>query len=122
MPAKVLFETTCQTFSIKDSLYQNPYLLSANLRSFLAFQIEVTIASVHNTTEPIVCSRNVKVVPDATLESVQDNLYDVVVLPGGYKGTEEFCKSELAAKVVKRHETNLRIIAAICAAPLVSGF
>jgi len=80
-------------------------------------EIEVTVASV-NGAEEVKCSRNVRIVPDCSLESVKNNSYDAIILPGGYAGTEEFCKSELAAQIVKKHDNNLKWICAICAAPL----
>lgn len=44
--------------------------------------------------------------------------FDVVILPGGLGGTEEFIKSSLVGEVLKNQESSGRLVAAICAAPL----
>lgn len=46
------------------------------------------------------------------------NVYDVVILPGGLGGTDEFAKSSLVGEILKAQESSGRLIAAICAAPL----
>lgn len=45
-------------------------------------------------------------------------VFDVVILPGGLGGTEAFIKSELVGGILKTQESSGRLIAAICAAPL----
>lgn len=42
----------------------------------------------------------------------------MVILPGGLGGTEAFIKSSLVGDILKSQESNDRLIAAICAAPL----
>jgi protein DJ-1 len=49
--------------------------------------IEVTLAGV-NGDQTVTCSRNVKIVPDCSLEKVSSSQFDAVVLPGGLKGAE----------------------------------
>ncbi len=49
--------------------------------------IQVTLAGV-NGIEPVLCSRNVKLVPDDALENLKDNIFDAVIIPGGLKGAE----------------------------------
>jgi protein DJ-1 len=49
--------------------------------------VNVTLAGV-NGAEPVLCSRNVRVVPDEDLNNVKDNTYDAVIIPGGLKGAE----------------------------------
>lgn len=45
-------------------------------------------------------------------------IFDVVILPGGYSGTDAFIASSLVGEVLKAHESEDHFIAAICAAPL----
>ena len=49
--------------------------------------IEVTLAGL-NGDSPVLCSRNVRVVPDVALDSVSSQTFDAVIVPGGLKGAE----------------------------------
>ncbi|XP_031640484.1 protein dj-1beta [Contarinia nasturtii] len=79
--------------------------------------VNVTVAGVANA-EPTKCSRDVVVVPDKSLQDVAKDVFDVVILPGGLGGTDEFIASPLVGEVLKAQQSSDRLIAAICAAPL----
>ncbi|CAN8016963.1 unnamed protein product [Ixodes persulcatus] len=80
--------------------------------------IDVTIAGLTGTS-PVKCSRDVVVVPDKSLdEAVKQSPYDVVVLPGGLKGSESLAASATVGKILKDQEKSGRLVAAICAAPI----
>lgn len=65
--------------------------------------IKVTTASVDSDGNlAITCSRGVKLLADAPLVEVADGEYDVIVLPGGIKGTECFRDSTLLVETVKQ--------------------
>ena len=49
--------------------------------------IEVVLAGVKGA-QPALCSRNVQIVPDVALESVENETFDAVIVPGGLKGAE----------------------------------
>jgi protein DJ-1 len=49
--------------------------------------IEVTLAGLEGQ-DAVLCSRDVRIVPDVALSSVSQNNYDAVVVPGGLKGAE----------------------------------
>ncbi len=49
--------------------------------------VNVTLAGVDGP-EAVLCSRNVKIVPDTSLESVSSETFDCVIVPGGLKGAE----------------------------------
>jgi protein DJ-1 len=49
--------------------------------------IDVTLAGI-NGKDSVVCSRQVKIVPDTDLKSVQNDIFDAVIVPGGLKGAE----------------------------------
>jgi hypothetical protein len=49
--------------------------------------IEVTLAGLQGD-QPVLCSRNVKVVPDVSLSTVENETFDAVIVPGGLKGAE----------------------------------
>lgn len=55
-------------------------------------QINVTVAGVQGS-KALECSRQVNIVPDLSLEeAISKGTYDVVVLPGGLKGSQTFCQ------------------------------
>lgn len=47
-------------------------------------------------SDPVLCSRDVKLVPDKALaDAVQSGPYDVVVCPGGAKGAQNLAEVKL---------------------------
>jgi 4-methyl-5(b-hydroxyethyl)-thiazole monophosphate biosynthesis len=64
-------------------------------------------------------SRGIHVVPDILLEDVGIDEFDLVVLPGGQPGTSNLQKSERLRIILKTMNRKNKLIAAICAAPLV---
>ncbi|RUS81019.1 hypothetical protein EGW08_011224 [Elysia chlorotica] len=79
--------------------------------------IDVTLAGL-NGTEPVLCSRNVKVVPDKSLaEALKAGPYDVLVCPGGLKGAQNLSASSEVGKALQDQEKAGRFVAAVCAAP-----
>jgi len=49
--------------------------------------IEVTLAGLSGDNA-VLCSRNVRVLPDVALDSVIGQSFDAVIVPGGLKGAE----------------------------------
>ncbi len=49
--------------------------------------IDVTLVGVESA-EPVLCSRNVTIVPDKALSAVAQEVFDTVIVPGGLKGAE----------------------------------
>ncbi|OCG09963.1 oxidative-stress-resistance chaperone [Gilliamella sp. wkB178] len=78
--------------------------------------VKVTNASISDSRE-IECSRGVTILAQKTLSQVKNIDYDVVILPGGVTGAENFrdC-SALIDKLKQTHEKG-NIVAAICASP-----
>ena len=64
-------------------------------------------------------SRDVTVLPDIYLGKVDENDWDMIVLPGGQPGTDNLIKCEKVLAIVKKMHKEHKLIAAICAAPLV---
>lgn len=80
-------------------------------------ELNVTIAGLTGT-DPVVCSRNVKLVPDISLDdAMAKGPYDAIVLPGGGDGAKNLANSDKVKTVLKDQESSGRIIAAICAGP-----
>lgn len=83
--------------------------------------ISVTIAGVEAGTPPCAVEgrAGIQLVPDLSLDEVKASDFDMVVLPGGLKGTETLRKDSRVARLLRSFQEDERYIAAICAAPTV---
>jgi 4-methyl-5(b-hydroxyethyl)-thiazole monophosphate biosynthesis len=68
---------------------------------------------------PIEGSRGVSVLPDTLINQIDDNDFDLVVLPGGQPGTSNLQKNETVKAIIQNMYRSKKQIAAICAAPIV---
>jgi len=64
-------------------------------------------------------SRGVKLMPDMTWDKINLDDYQVIALPGGSVGTMHLMEDERVLNAVRAHHHKSRLIAAVCAAPLV---
>ncbi|OCG17950.1 MULTISPECIES: protein deglycase YajL [unclassified Gilliamella] len=78
--------------------------------------INVTTASISSSRE-IACSRGVTILAQKVFSDIQYIDFDVVVLPGGLKGAENFRDCPLLIEKLKQTHLNGGIVAAICASP-----
>jgi len=79
--------------------------------------IEVTIAG---ESKEITTARKTKIIPDILINEINENdLYDLVYVPGGSKGVENLIKIQKVGDILKNHYNKSKLIAAICAGPLV---
>lgn len=67
--------------------------------------------------EPVKCSRDIVIVPDVSLSSIDKAAFDVVIIPGGLAGSLAMSESTLVGEILKYQEKSDKLIAAICAAP-----
>ncbi|HBR18215.1 MAG: hypothetical protein A3G39_06070 [Deltaproteobacteria bacterium RIFCSPLOWO2_12_FULL_43_16] len=79
--------------------------------------VEVVMAGT--VDNPIEGRNRIKVLADAPLESVKEQDFDMIVLPGGAVGTENLKKDMRVKEIVERLYKKGRFITAICAAPTV---
>ena len=79
--------------------------------------IEVTTAGLDQ--HPVRASRGTNIIPDTTLDTIQNTLFDMIVLPGGQPGADNLQRDTRIKSLLKRHADNSKLIAAICAAPKV---
>lgn len=79
--------------------------------------IEVTTAGIEELV--IIASRGTRLIADVLLDDIEDQLFDMVILPGGQPGTDNLNADPLIHDLLLRHDEHERAIAAICAAPLV---
>ena len=86
--------------------------------------IEVCAASLKSAAT-VVCSRGVKIVPDAALPAGMDEAlafareFDAVVLPGGMGGTLTLKADKRTLGIIGEAAARGAIVAAVCAAPMV---
>ncbi|KAH8280122.1 hypothetical protein KR018_008425, partial [Drosophila ironensis] len=80
--------------------------------------VKVTVAGLNNA-EPVKCSRDVSILPDASLAQISGQKFDVIVLPGGLGGSKAMAESEAVGQLLQAQEADGGLIAAICAAPTV---
>lgn len=77
--------------------------------------IEVTTAGLDDN--PVKASRGIRILPDTTIDRVINNQYDLVVLPGGLPGADHLRDDPRVQTILKRHASEGKYVAAICAAP-----
>jgi DJ-1 family protein len=71
-------------------------------------------------TEIAHCSHDVKIVPDKNIYNVSPSIkFDIIVLPGGIYGCDEFAGNKKLKKLLTIQADEKRWIGAICAAPSV---
>lgn len=79
--------------------------------------LEVVVAGIK--AGELLGSRRVKLVPDTTLEAVQGQDFDMVVVPGGQPGVDNLRRDPRVLEILKKMNVQKKWIGAICAAPLV---
>lgn len=79
--------------------------------------VEVIMAGTADN--PIEGRNRIKVLADVLLDSVKEQDFDMIVLPGGAVGTENLKKDVRVKEIVERLYKKGRFITAICAAPTV---
>ncbi|AKA70349.1 DJ-1 family glyoxalase III [Clostridium scatologenes] len=71
--------------------------------------------------EEVLGSHSIHVKANNLLEKVDVNKYDAVVIPGGMPGASNLRDSEKVIELVKKFNKENKIVAAICAGPIVLG-
>ena len=79
--------------------------------------IEVVTAGL--VPGPVTASRGVVLVPDVTLDAVLDDVFDIIVLPGGGPGADRLDADTRIRGLLDRLTREGKYTAAICAAPKV---
>lgn len=93
-----------------EALTQVDYLRRAGL--------EIDMLTINKSKE-VVGAHNIKVLADNTMESFDENQYDAIIIPGGSTGVENLINNEKILKILKKFKDDKKLIAAICAGPLV---
>ena len=77
--------------------------------------IEVTTCGLDN--QPVKASRGITIIPDTSIDKVQNLSFDLIVLPGGLPGSNHLRDNEQVQSLIKKQVLENKYMAAICAAP-----
>ena len=77
--------------------------------------VDVTTAGLDD--KPVTASRGTTIIPDTTIDKVLDQIFDLVVLPGGLPGADHLKDNAKVQTLLKNHAGQGKYIGAICAAP-----
>jgi len=79
--------------------------------------VEVSVAGL--ARGPVRGSHGIELATDAELGALAAQTFDMVVLPGGMPGATNLIEDERVLACVRAHHAKGKIVAALCAAPMV---
>jgi protein deglycase len=79
--------------------------------------IDTVIAGLHGGA--VSSGRNVMIVPDAVIDAIRADDFDMIVLPGGQPGSDNLNADARVKELVKNFSLKGKLTGAICAAPYV---
>jgi len=79
--------------------------------------IHVVTAGLHDG--PVSSARKVRVIPDAEIDSIKAEDFDMIVLPGGQPGSDNLNADKRVKNLVRDFYLKGKLTGAICAAPYV---
>ena len=82
--------------------------------------MEVVTASITSQRE-VISSFGVHLLADTTIDQVSSKDFELIILPGGGRGTMNLMQSEAAHKLILSFHQEGKLLCAICAAPMVFG-
>ena len=80
--------------------------------------IDVTTVSIHDTND-IITKSNITLTADTNLNDIDPKEFDGLYIPGGTKGAEALRDDDRVINIVKAFNDEEKLIAAICAGPIV---
>jgi len=80
-------------------------------------EIDTVVAGLH--AGPITSARRVKIIPDAVIDTVNAESFDMLVLPGGQPGSDNLNSDARVHGLIRSFAQKGKLTAAICAAPYV---
>jgi len=79
----------------------------------------MTVVSAGLDDQPVRASRGVTLIPDTTLDTLLQQNFDMIVLPGGQPGTNKLKADQRIIELLQKMSKQGRYVTAICAAPSV---
>ena len=77
----------------------------------------VAVKTAGLESQEVKSARGLKITTDTTLDAIEEEEFDCIVLPGGSGGAEKLSKSVKLKTLIQKMSKNGKIIAAICASP-----
>ena len=78
--------------------------------------VKLTVASIEGNRNPLKCANDTTIVPDISISEIStDDTYDVVIVPGGEKGSASMAKNLAVGTVLQQHYNKGKLVAGICA-------
>ncbi len=82
-------------------------------------KIDVIDAKINEDNEIVTSSHNLSIKGFKSLNNIDVNDFDAVILPGGSRGVNNLLKSDKVISLVKEFANKDKLVCAICAAPMV---
>jgi len=79
------------------------------------------VTTVFLTKNPVTGSHNIQIIADQSIDKINYNDYDAIILPGGMPGSENLKNSNKILELTQKIYDKKGFIGAICAAPIVLG-
>lgn len=67
--------------------------------------------------QPVTASRGLRILPSTSIDKIMNEIFDLIVLPGGLPGADHLRDDARVQTLLKKHAADNKYIAAICAAP-----
>lgn len=77
----------------------------------------ITVTTCGLDEQPVKASRGTTIIPDTSIDKVQNKSFDLIVLPGGLPGADHLRDNQLLQSMIKKQARENKYLAAICAAP-----
>ena len=77
----------------------------------------ITVTTCGLDELPVKASRGTTIIPDTSIDKVQNESFDLIVLPGGLPGADYLRDNIPLQLLIKKQAAENRYLAAICAAP-----
>ena len=77
----------------------------------------ITVTTCGLDELPVKASRGTTIIPDTSIDKVQNESFDLIVLPGGLPGADHLRDNIQLQSLIKKQAAENRYLAAICAAP-----
>lgn len=81
--------------------------------------IQLETVSINNNDKPIISAGNLKILADHSVEKVNSNDYEALLIPGG--SPHPLLENEILLSLIKDFYTKNKLIAAICGGPALLG-
>ena len=83
---------------------------------------EICVSLVSITNEKIIKSaRGISIICDEVFDDINPDKYNLIFLPGGMPGTKNLMESKAVIDLLEDFNKKEKLIAAICAAPMILG-